>query len=197
MESLVRTFEKYGYEVKLFEDKNDAKEALLKEIHIDKTVGVGGSMSVDELGIYDDLVKRGNKVYWHWKTDEKNEARNMAKNASIYLASTNAITMDGKLVNMDGTGNRVASMIYGHERVYLIIGKNKMCEDYEDARNRIRNVAAPKNASRFKLNTPCVYTGKCNDCESEQRICMVETIHHRKPKGTNISLFIINEDLGY
>lgn len=197
MNNLVEQLEKNGYEVKLFEKAVDVKKELLNEICIDKTIGIGGSMSILSLGIYEELLNRGNKVYWHWKAENKSEVRNIAKNASVYLTSANAITLDGKIVNMDGTGNRVSSMIFGHEKVYFVIGKNKICNSYEEAKIRIETVAAPKNAERLKLNTPCRFTGKCNDCDSKDRMCNVEVILHKKPNGTNISIYLVNEDLGY
>jgi hypothetical protein len=115
----------------------------------------------------------------------------------VYLTSTNALTLDGKLVNMDGAGNRVASMIFGHKRVYVIVGKNKICKDYEEASKRIKNVAAPKNAKRLNTNTPCRFTGSCNDCSSPDRLCNVEVILHRNPAGSNVNIFLIDEELGF
>lgn len=197
MNNLIKKLEKNGYEVKYFETAVDVKNALLNEISVDKSVGIGGSMTILSIGIYEELLNRGNKVYWHWKAENKKEASELAKNASIYLTSSNAITMDGKLVNMDGTGNRVSSMIYGHEKVYFVIGKNKICKNYEEAKTRIETVAAPKNAERLKINTPCRFTGRCNDCDSPNRICNVEVVLHKKPNGSNISIYLVNEDLGY
>ncbi len=197
MNNLIKKLEKNGYEVKYFETAVDVKNALLNEISVDKSVGIGGSMTILSIGIYEELLNRGNKVYWHWKAENKKEASELAKNASIYLTSSNAITMDGKLVNMDGTGNRVSSMIYGHEKVYFVIGKNKICKNYEEAKTRIETVAAPKNAERLKINTPCRFTGRCNDCDSPDRMCNVEVVLHKKPNGSNISIYLVNEDLGY
>lgn len=197
MNNLIKQLEKNGYEVKYFEKAADVREALLEEITVDKSVGIGGSMSIQSIGIYEELLSRGNNVYWHWKAENKKEAHELAKNANIYLTSSNAITMDGKLVNMDGTGNRVSSMIFGHEKVYFVIGKNKICNSYEEAKIRIETIAAPKNAERLKLNTPCRFTGICNDCDSPDRMCNVEVILHKKPNGTNISIYLVNEDLGY
>lgn len=193
---LKETLEKYGFMVKIFEDSKSAKDELLNEIKIDETVGIGGSMTIQQMGIYEDLKNRGNVVIWHWKKDVESPLQK-AMNTDVYLTSTNAITMDGKLVNMDGNGNRVASMFFGHKNVYVIVGKNKICKDYEEARQRIKDIAAPLNAKRLNLSTPCTITGKCNDCNSPQKICKVETIIHRNPGTCQIHIYLVDEELGY
>ncbi|MBZ2175301.1 lactate utilization protein [Schnuerera sp. xch1] len=186
-----------GFKVKTFKNVLETKEALMKSISINESVAFGGSMTLEELGLYEDLKNRGNKVYWHWKVEDKKAELQKALNADIYLTSTNALTLDGKLINMDGTGNRVSSLLYGHKRVYVVVGRNKICKDYDQARERIKNVAAPMNTKRLNTDTPCRFTGKCNDCDSPERICNVEVIIHKNPSGTEINVFIIDEDLGY
>lgn len=187
-----------GFEGEYFETRDEAIEKLVDEISQDKSVAIGGSVTIQDLGLYEILKEKGNEVFWHWKPAESGKQElKMARRADVYLSSTNALTMDGKLVNIDGTGNRVSSMFYGHERVYIIAGKNKICKDYEDASNRIKNIAAPKNAKRLNKNTPCVHTGKCNDCDSPDRICKAEVILHKNPDNTDIIVYIINDDLGY
>jgi len=197
MHEIAKIFKKHGYIVKTFNNSNDTIEELLKEIKLDDTIGIGGSSTILDMGIYDLLENRGNKIYWHWKADNKIDALVNAKSTSVYISSVNAITEDGKIVNMDGTGNRVSSMIYGHKKVFLIIGKNKICKDYAAAIERIHTVASPKNAERLKINTPCRFTGKCNDCDSPDRMCNAEIILHRRPKGTNIHLYLVDEELGF
>ncbi|MCQ4925491.1 lactate utilization protein [Tissierella carlieri] len=187
---------KNGFIVKTFNNISEAKEELLSEIKKEESIGIGGSMTIQDMDIYDDLKDRGNEIYWHWRKDVENAAVK-AINADTYIASTNALTMDGKLVNMDGTGNRVASMIYGHKDVYIVVGKNKICKDYDEASERIKNIAAPMNAKRLNLSTPCTHTGKCIDCDSPQRICRSEVIVHKKPGGTNIHIYLVDEELGY
>ncbi len=185
-----------GFQVKLFNSIVEAKEELLSQIITEESVGIGGSITVQEMDVYEELKARGNDIYWHWRKDVEN-AIIKAINADTYITSTNAITMDGKLVNMDGNGNRVASMIFGHKNVYIIVGKNKICKDYDEARERIRNIAAPMNAKRLNLNTPCVHTGKCMDCNSPQRICKAEVVLHRNPGSTQIHIYLIDEEIGY
>lgn len=185
-----------GFGFKMFNNALEAKVELLSQIKKEESVGIGGSITIQEIDIYDELRNRGNDVYWHWKKDVENPTVK-AMNSDVYITSTNALTMDGKFVNMDGTGNRVGSMIFGHKDVYIIVGKNKICKDYEEARERIRNTAAPLNAKRLNLNTPCTHTGKCMDCDSPDRICKAEVILHKKPGGMNINIYLIDEELGY
>lgn len=196
-DELSKKLEKNGFKVKIFNNSDEVKDFLLNEIKVEDTVGIGGSMTISNLGIYEELKSRGNKVYWHWKAVDKKSELEKAINTKIYLSSTNAITMDGKLINIDGTGNRVASMIFGHDEVYIVTGINKICKDYDEAIERINTVACPKNAERLKLDTPCRYTGRCNDCDSPGRMCGAEVILHRRPKGTSINILLVDEEMGY
>lgn len=193
---LENTLIENGFTVKIFNNKREAKEKLISEIKKEDSVGIGGSITIEELEVYEELKKKGNSVFWHWRKDVENPI-NKAKDSDIYLTSTNALTMDGKFVNVDGNGNRVSSMFFGHRDVFIIVGKNKICDDYEAAKIRIDTIAGPKNAKRLKLNTPCVHTGKCSDCNSPDRICKIETIIHKNPGQTNIHVYLIDEELGY
>ena len=192
-----KSLKKNGFKVKVFNNIDEAKEVLMEAIDTHESIGFGGSMTLFEMGIYEDLKNRGNKVYWHWKGEDKKAELDAARSSDIYISSTNALTLDGKLVNMDGTGNRVSSMFYGHKRVYIVAGKNKICKDYDEAIYRIKNIAAPKNTKRLNTDTPYKYTGKCSDCNSLDRICNVEVIIHKNTSAANINIFLIDEDLGY
>ncbi|MDY0234712.1 MAG: lactate utilization protein [Gudongella sp.] len=197
MNKTVEKLNENGFRAMYFNTREAALEELYKNISEEDSVGLGGSMTLLDLGVYEGLVNRGNKVFWHWKAEDKRGAIEKALNSNVYLTSSNAVTEDGKLVNKDGAGNRVASMIYGHEKVFVIVGKNKIVNDYKEAIERIENIAAPLNAKRLNLKTPCVKTGKCSDCSSKDRICNVETIISRNPIGSEIYVYIINEELGY
>lgn len=197
MLDLSKVLTKNGYNVRIFETAAEVKKALLDEIKPEESVGFGGSTTIAELGVYEELEEKGNPVFWHWKAEDKRAALETSVNTDVYLSSTNALTEDGKLVNRDGTGNRVASMIFGHKRVYIVVGKNKICKNYEEAKERIDTIAAPKNADRLNINTPCRITRRCTDCDSPDRMCKAEVILHKKPNGTNIHLFLVNEELGY
>ncbi len=185
-----------GFEVSLFADAKSATEYLSTVID-GVTVGIGGSMSVKEMGLYEALCAN-NTVYWHWMSESPNEALKGAKEAQIYISSVNAISENGEIVNIDGTCNRVSSISYGHEKVYLIVGENKICEDLEKAIYRARNVAAPLNAKRLGCLTPCaVNADKCYDCDSKDRICKELSVLMKRPTKQNIEVLLIAEKLGY
>lgn len=182
-----------------FESSKEAVDYILEGIKKDAAVGIGGSMTVMDLKLPEKLKERGNTVYFHWleSTPEKmDEARKNASQADVYLTSTNALTEAGQLVNTDGTGNRVAAMIYGPKKVYVICGINKIAKNLDAALQRIKDNTY-KNARRLKLNTPCAANGKCSDCRSPQRICNVTTIIERRPNRTEMEVVIIGEELGY
>jgi len=117
--------------------------------------------------------------------------------ADVYLSSSNAITLQGQLVNTDGVGNRVAAMIFGPPRVIVLAGYNKIVADEEQARERIKNVASPKNGLRFGGKTSCAQVGRCMDCSSQHRMCKATVILDRRPTLTDYHIIIIGEDLGY
>lgn len=195
----IDNLENNGFQVEYFDNINIAKNYLLSKIDIEMDVGIGGSMTIFDSKIHEELIKKGNKVYWHWLCDSenKNTVLQKASNSNIYLSSSNAITSEGKLINIDGVGNRVTSMVYGHDKVYILVGVNKIVENSEEAINRIKEVACPKNAERLNLNTPCRHTGKCNDCNSLDRMCNIKVILEKKPMKTDIEIIIINQKLGY
>ncbi len=199
MDQLLKTEEalrRNGFDADAFESRGACVEDLLRKIPADATIAFGGSMTLKELGLYETLKEKGYDVKWHWVDKEDNLLKTI-RTRTVYITSSNAITEDGKLVNMDGNGNRVASMFFGHEDVYVICGENKIVPDVPAAFDRIRKIAAPLNAKRLNVKTPCVHTGECTDCDSPERICNVETIMHKKPGMTNVHIMIIKETLGY
>ena len=191
--------EKLGYTVSTFDTAPSAAGYLNREIH-GKTVGFGGSVTLDSMGLYESLATH-NEVYWHWRPQNGKTAadlRDAGNAAAIYLSSVNGISENGEIVNIDGTCNRVAAMLYGHEKVYLVVGKNKIATDYEAALWRARNVAAPKNAQRLGATTPCAQSGeRCYDCKSEGRICRALAVLWEKPVGADVEIVLIDEELGY
>ena len=114
----------------------------------------------------------------------------------VLLVSTNAVTLDGKLVNVDGMGNRVTSMVYGPAQAILVVGRNKIVRDVEEALDRVQNIIAPYHAKNMGLPTPCAKTGKCEDCSSPARICNITTIISKKPPGIDFTVVLVNDDLG-
>lgn len=192
-------FEKRGIRARVFDSASEVTALLLETIEPQKTVAFGGSVTLRDMGIYEALTDRGQKVLWHWKTakEEAAQLRRNALNADVYLTSSNAVIEDGRLLNIDGTGNRVAAMIFGPPRVIVIAGKNKLTPDYAGALNRIQTVACPKNAERLNRNVPCRFTGKCEDCRSPERMCQFTVTIENRPEGSDIEVWLVNEDMGY
>jgi len=188
-----------GYDVKCFEKSSEAICFLNGEID-GETVGFGGSVTLSEMGLYDSL-KEHNEVFWHYRIPDGKTAEDMrrcASSAEVYLSSVNGIAESGEIVNIDGYCNRVASIFYGHKRVYLVVGKNKIAKDYEGALYRAKNIAAPLNAKRLKLDTPCAVKGdKCYNCNSKDKICRGLSVLWAKPSSAEFCVILINEDLGY
>lgn len=198
METIIQNYRNKGYVVTYFETGTQAAEYLNKEID-QTTVGFGGSMTLKELGLDLSLAEH-NTVYNHWRVPEgmtAKQIRDLEAEAEIYLTSVNGASETGDMVNIDGTGNRVAAMLYGHKKTYFVIGKNKFVPTLEDAVYRARNIAAPLNAKRLNRKTPCVAGGHCFDCNSPERICNGAAIMVRPMGGVNLEIVLIGEDLGY
>lgn len=157
----------------------------------DASMEMAGAASVSQLGILDILRRQGNKGLDFPKPGEFPSARR-----DVMLTSTNAITLDGKLVNIDGMGNRVTGMAFGVKKVILLIGVNKIVRDVEEAMDRIRHTISPYHAKYLGLNNPCAKTEKCSDCTSPQRICNITTILMKKPPSVDFTIVLAGEDLG-
>lgn len=195
-EKLCKNLEARGFTPHTFQDRAAAAEWLLSEIR-ETTVGIGGSMTVEEMGIYDRLCET-NEVYWHWKRTDP-DTRSRANAAKAYLTSANGVSEDGEIVNIDGAGNRVAATLWGPEKVYFIIGRNKVEPELHKAVERARNIAAPLNARRLGTKTPCAMGDlRCHDCASPGRICRGLVILMEKPMSLKeCHVLIVDEDLGY
>lgn len=186
-----------GFSVSYFETGEEAAAHIAAGLD-GKTVGIGGSVTVEQIGLYEKLTKR-NTVYWHWKQKEP-EIRDSAAHAQVYVCSANAVAETGEIINIDGIGNRVASMLYGHEKLMIVAGANKIAEDYERALYRARNVAAPLNARRLHCKTPCALGKelKCYDCSSADRICGGIVTLLRPMSGIQeTEVVLVGESLGY
>lgn len=189
------SLEKEGFKVSCFDTKEDASAYLSDSIK-DCTVGFGGSMTLQEMGLYETL-KADNTVYWHW-IEKTPEIMKAAAFADVYISSVNGLSETGEIINIDGSGNRVAATMYGHKKVYLVAGKNKIAEDFHKAYFRAKNVAAPLNAKRLNMNTPCAVKGdKCYNCSSKDRICTETAVFTYCPMHADYEVVLINEDLGY
>lgn len=183
-----------GYYVKT---KEDALKKALELIPENSKITKGGSMSVLEIGLADAL-KNGNYEYCDRDAMEnKREAELFAYDADVYLGSTNAITEDGILVNIDGNSNRVSAYAYGPKKLVLIVGMNKVTADVDSAMKRARNEAARLNVKRFKLDLPCVKTGSCIECKSPDTICCQFLITRYSRHKDRIHVILVDEALGY
>ena len=187
------------YTVTIFQTAAEAVKYL--DTQIDRqTVGFGGSMTLEKMGLYETLQSH-NTVFWHQRIPEgktSKEIRLAANNATIYISSVNGLAETGEIINIDGNCNRVASIFYGHEKVYLVIGKNKLAKDYDSALYRARNIASPLNAKRAGVKTPCAIKGdKCYDCKSPERICRGLSVLWGKPMTGKFEVILIDEELGY
>lgn len=162
-----------GYIVTIFETVAEAVRYLDMQID-NQTVGFGGSVTLEQMNLFETLQSH-NTVFWHQRIPigkTSTEIRIAANKAAIYVSSVNGLAETGEIINIDGNCNRVASIFWGHEKVYLIIGKNKLEKDYDSALYRARNIASPLNAKRVGAKTPCAIKGdKCYDCKSPERIC--------------------------
>jgi len=189
-----------NFEAEVCEDGKAAAAALLKLAGGGKTVGVGGSMTVAALGLPEALAAAGNTVVTHkagMDFETKRAVWLAALAADLYLASPQAVTLDGKLVFVDGNGNRCAAVTYGPRKTVLIAGINKIAKDQEEGLWRARNIAAIANNLRLEKDNPCVAAGRCVDCASKARICNAVTILWKKPSVTDVLVLLVNEDLGY
>ncbi|HYE82388.1 MAG TPA: lactate utilization protein [Clostridia bacterium] len=199
-----RTMENLGKNnISAYRAENEA-EALKKVselIPAGSTVGLGGSMTLFEVGAIDFIRKGNYEVLDRYKEGltpaEMKEIFRKSFSADVYLTSSNAVTEAGELYNVDGTGNRVAAMLYGPDRVIVIVGINKLVKDIDQAVLRVKETAAPANNKRIKKSNPCTITGHCMDCKSEGRICNEYTLIKRQGVKERIHVIIVNKELGY
>lgn len=183
-----------GFSVQTFQTAEEAAAYLNGAID-GKTVGFGGSVTLRDMGLYESLSTH-NSVYWHWQGTPISTGE--AEKAQVYLSSVNGLDEEGDLINIDGNGNRVASMLYGHEKLYLVVGRNKLAGTYDEALWRARNIAAPKNAQRLQTKTPCAVNGdRCYDCKSPARICRGLAVLWRPMSGMETEIVLIDQDLGF
>lgn len=183
-----------GYAVRQFATGAEAAVYLDREID-GVTVGIGGSATIRELGLYERLQSH-NTVFWHWEQLPR-EARRSAMTAEVYLTSVNALARTGELVNIDGTGNRTSSMLFGHRRIFFLVGRNKLTADYDSAVWRARNIAAPQRARQLQVKTPCAERAdRCYDCKSPDRICHGLVTLWGPMNGMEAEILLIDQDLG-
>ena len=196
LEKTRKNLENRGFRAHVFATGAEAADYLAQTLH-NTCIGIGGSVTIDEIGVYDRL-SADNDVIWRWKKPTP-DSRERGAAAETFLCSANGVSETGEIVNIDGYGNRVAPTIYGPQRVFLVVGKNKIAPDLNVAIDRARNIAAPLNARRLNRHTPCaVGEPRCHDCRSPEKICGVMTVFFMPPTSIKeFHVLLVNEDLGY
>jgi hypothetical protein len=204
-EEVLRNLRTNGFDALPAEDRDAARQIVLASISNDMVVGVADSATIRQIGIIEEMEKKGIKVLNPFsrslttdraKTTVRDDISRQTFSCDLFVSGTNAVTTDGKLVNIDAVGNRVASMMFGPRRVLVIAGKNKVVRDVKEALYRIKNVIAPFHARTKGFATPCARTGKCSDCSAPKRTCSVTSIIEKRPWRTEMAIVLVNEDLG-
>lgn len=198
---VIQSLENHDFKALFVKDREEVKKEIRKHLSPGMRIGIGGSITLREIGVVEMLEKEGYHLYNHWKAGLSKEevlvARKSQMTSDLFLASANAITLNGEIVNIDGIGNRVGSTIFGPGKVILVAGYNKIVENVEEAIRRVKNLATPLNARRLNLDLPCAKIGRCVDCNSPNRICRVIVIQERRPSLTDMLVILVGEELGY
>lgn len=198
---VIEALKNKNYDAFYTDTKDDALKLVMGLIPKKATVGLGGSMTVSETGILKALQEGEYTLYNQYKPgltpDESAEIRAKGLTTEYYVTGTNALTLDGQLINLDGVGNRVAAITYGPKKVIIVAGINKIVASVEEGINRVKNYAAVLNSKRLNLDTPCVKTGKCEDCDVSARICNYLLITQRQRVKGRITVVIVGEELGF
>lgn len=197
----VENLKRNGFDAVYCHDSGEAFHYIVNEAQHAGSIGFGGSMSVADLKLADKLKGMGKEILNHGAPglapEEKLAITKRQLTCDLFLAASNAVTLSGVLVNIDGNGNRAAAMFFGPEKVIVVVGRNKLVDgSIDDAVRRVKTYASPPNAKRLELSTPCATTGFCSDCNSPQRICRVTTIIEKRPRNTDIRVLVVNEDMG-
>ncbi|ABO49447.1 protein of unknown function DUF1121 [Desulforamulus reducens MI-1] len=201
-EKVVQALKKNQFNAVYFPNKEEAEKYILDFISPGAQVGFGGSMTLTEgMGLVEKVKMKGAEALVHGtpqlSAEEKLEIMRKQQICDVFLASTNAVTLDGFLVNIDGVGNRVAAMTFGPKKVIIVIGTNKICKDVDAAFNRLETIVAPKNNKRLNYENPCTVNGSCVNCQTSTRVCRIYSVMKRKPMLSDMTVVVIGEDLGY
>ena len=200
LETAAESLRGNGFTVELCVDRPAAAARVMAAAAPAVTVGFGGSVSVVELDLPRQMADAGKECLIHGAPDltpeQRLEIMRRQLTCDLFLTGTNAVTLDGKLVNIDATGNRVGAMSFGPGKVVVVAGANKLAKDAEAAVARVRSWVAPPNARRLGMNTPCATTGFCADCDSPQRICRIVHVMEKKPRLTDVTVLLVGEALG-
>jgi len=197
----VEALKKHGFDAHFVPTVEDARKLILDMISGYETFGFAGSETTRAIGLVDEIKAMGKTVFDHWEKglskEEILQVRLQQGRSDCFLCSANAVSLTGEIVNVDGAGNRNAAMTFGPKKVIIVAGMNKVTPDLASALARVQEIAAPENANKLGMETPCAATGFCNDCNVPARICRITTILHRKPMLTDVSVVLISESLGF
>jgi hypothetical protein len=201
LEKLATVLSKRGYAVQVQDSAESIREAVLALVNPGDKVGLGGSVTIRELGLPEAIRAKGYEAADHWIPGITPEqiATTVRRHptSDCFVTSSNAVTMDGQLVNIDGTGNRVVSMVYGPKRVVAVVGSQKIADNLDEAMERIRRVACPLNSLRRGGANPCAKAGRCVDCADNASMCMVTTIIAHKPPTIDFHVILTPLELGF
>jgi hypothetical protein len=199
--TVIKALTANGFQASYAESRDEAVRSVLALIPEGASVGIPGSVTIRELGLPEILAERGNPVIQHWDPSLLPEDRAQRWSdelaSDIFLTSSNAVTLAGELVNIDGTGNRVAGMSWARNRVCFVVGINKVCRDIQGALQKIRDWSTPINGIRLGMDLPCIKAGFCVDCKAPQRACRAVSILERAPYGRDAHIILVGETLGY
>jgi len=200
IKELEQNFEKRNIDVLWFDTFCEIKDYLLERIPTAASVGIGNSKTLKQMDITKHLNDRGNVVFDKTLAQSDEDVVKLKKVSLLtdyYISSSNAISIDGRIVNIDHSGNRVAALTYGPDKVYVVVGKNKITKTHDEALKRAKNTAAPLNAKRAGYNPPCLLAGHCVDCLSPERVCFIVSIIEGQHVKNRLTLLIANEDEGF
>lgn len=200
-EKAVESLGKNGFAAVYCPTAVSARDYILREAATAQTIGFGGSLSVVDLQVIEELRGQGKELLIHGvpglSLEERLAIMRRQLTCDLFLTGSNAVTLSGILVNIDASGNRVGSMFFGPRQVIVVAGRNKLVDgDANAAIKRVKDWASPPNAKRLNYNTPCAKTGFCSDCNSPDRICRITTVIERKPRLTDVRVLVVNEELG-
>ncbi|MDR2018923.1 MAG: lactate utilization protein [Syntrophobacterales bacterium] len=201
VERTLKALQKNNFDARYAATVGDALEEIFAAIPVGAAVGVGGSQTLIQIGFFEEAerhrIKLGNPSMAAITVEEFVAERRKILLSDVFLASSNAVTEDGKLFNVDGMGNRTSGMTFGPKKVILVAGVNKIVKDLDAAHRRVREVVAPMNARRLDLKTPCAETGVCVDCASPYRICNAYLVLAKRPARTEFMVLLVGEELGF
>ncbi|MEZ0536239.1 lactate utilization protein [Caldicellulosiruptoraceae bacterium PP1] len=201
LNTLKNNLEKRNFDCFIIDKKEEVIDLIKDIVKEGSTVAVGGSMSLFEIGLID-FLRNGKYVFYDRYKEglSPNEIADIHRKAfftDYFFMSSNAITLDGKLINIDGAGNRLAALLYGPKNVIVIVGINKLVQNEEQGILRVRNIASPTNCKRLSKKTPCVVDGQCHDCLSDDCICSHIVVTRRHSEKGRIKVIVVKEELGF